>query len=142
MTFYLNIFDQFKIENLLLYLKYFIVISSGKNNESIFYQIFLSLNEKIDKVKENDNLINTLQKELQNILKFLGDSKEDIVTGLKQNIIYEYKFFESKKKSTKSGNQKSQSKERFTKKEFSLTIKEKDLYKNYFLQFQRNLIQQ
>ena len=100
---------------------------------SILFTLFKYHHEKFDKVKESDNLINALQKELQNILRFLGDSKEDIVTGLKQKITYEYKLLESKKKSNKPGNKKSNITEKITKKKLSLTIKEKDLLQNYLL---------
>ena len=100
---------------------------------SILFNLFKFHHDKFDKVKETENIINTLQKELQNILRFLGDSKKDKVNGLRQKIIYEYKYFESKKESNKPGNKKSKSEEKITKKEFSLTTEEKDLLQNYLL---------
>lgn len=100
---------------------------------SILFNLFKFHHDKFDKLKETDNIINALQKELQNILRFLGYSKEDKVNGLKQKITYEYKYYESKKKSNKSGYKKSNSAEKIIKKEFSLTNEEKDLLQNYLL---------
>ena len=100
---------------------------------SILFTLFKYHHEKFDKVKETDNLINALQKELKNILRFLGDSKEDAVTGLKEKITYEYKLLESKKKSIKPVNIKSNITENNQTKKFSLTTKEKDLLQKYLL---------
>ena len=100
---------------------------------SILFNLFKFHHDKFDKVKETDSIINALQKELQNILRILDDSKKDKVNRLRQKIIYEYKYFESKKKSNKPGYKKSKSEEKITKKEFSLTTEEKDLLQNYLL---------
>ena len=97
----------------------------------ILFTLFKYHHDKFDKVKENDSLINSLQKELQNIIKFLENSENKIVAALKQKILYEYKYFEGKKKSNKSV--KSKSTEKISKKDFSLTNGEKTLLKNYLI---------
>ena len=100
----------------------------------ILYILFKYHHKRFETIKEDDYIINSIQKELQNIIKFLNDSNDPNKDKLIDKLNKEVKNWENKKK-RKNWNSKSVSssnrREKNNKDEISLTEEEKNILNNY-----------
>ena len=155
---FINHYYHFKNKNYSIYL-FLIVnwfynlyyISSKKVLErkfinGILYELFKHNHGRFQKIKEDDNIINSIQKEIQNIIKFLGEVEDSKKTGLIEKLNNELTSLESRKSIKNFGNKKGQKyyskaggtkientpKKNYVQNEkLSLTKEEKALLNNY-----------
>ena len=103
-------------------------------NEIIFV-LFKYHYEKFQKIKGNEYILSSIEKELQNIIRFLGDSSNPKTISLKKKIKEQINYFkeqrESKSDELKSNSSKNLSNYTLKNKEISLTKDEKELLKDY-----------
>ena len=103
-------------------------------NEIIFV-LFKYHHEKFQKIKGNEYILSSIEKELQNIIRFLGDSSNTKTILLKKKIKEQINYFkeqrESKSDELKSNSSKNLSNYKLKNKEISLTKDEKELLKDY-----------
>ena len=103
-------------------------------NEIIFV-LFKYHHEKFQKIKGNEYILSSIEKELQNIIRFLGDSSNTKTISLKKKIKEQINYFkeqrESKSVEIKSNSSKNISNYTLKNKEISLTKDEKELLKDY-----------
>ncbi len=103
-------------------------------NEIIFV-LFKYHYEKFQKIKGNEYILSSIEKELQNIIRFLGDSSNTKTISLKKKIKEQINYFkeqrESKSDELKSNSSKNLSNCTLKNKEISLTKDEKELLKDY-----------
>ena len=110
----------------------------------IIYDLFKHNHGRFQKIKEDDNIINSIQKEIQNIIKFLEDVKDSKKAGLIEKLNKEITSLESRKNIKNIGNKKligqkyhskasgNTSKKNYEQNEkLSLTKEEKALLDNY-----------
>ena len=104
-------------------------------NEILFI-IFKYHHQSFEPIKETENIINSIQKELSNIIKFLNKSQDKAAFELLEKIKKENTFLENKKQN-KNGNRKNQNnsikEENKPEKSISLTDEEKSLLMEYSL---------
>ena len=101
-----NIIDFLRSHNYSYY-----YISSKKVLErkfinGILFTLFKYHHKRFKKINEDEHILNSLQKELKNIVKFLGNSKNITKEGLKAKINEEIKFLEAKKEKINQRNDK------------------------------------
>ena len=115
------------------------VLESKFINE-IIYLLFKYNYNRFQRIKEDDNIINSIQKEFQNIIRFLGNSNNNTKIKLIEKIKNEIQYFESKKElnNKKSHFSKYVPKPKkgdkykvYSKGKVSLTIEEKALLNEY-----------
>lgn len=103
-------------------------------NEIIFV-LFKYHHEKFQKIKGNEYILSSIEKELQNIIRFLDDSSNTKTISLKKKIKEQINYFkkqrESKSDEIKSNSSKNLSNYTLKNKEISLTKDEKELLKDY-----------
>ena len=111
----------------------------------ILYLLFKYNHKRFQEIDLDDYLINSIQKELQNINQLVSNSKDSSKTKLIQKLNNEIEYLESKKNiqgispnkafSPKiySNENNSKKENKFIKRDISLTEKEKDLLTNYLL---------
>ena len=74
----------------------------------ILYELFKHNHGRFQKIKEDDNIINSIQKEIQNIIKFLGEVEDSKKTGLTEKLNNELTSLERRKSIKNYGNKKGQ----------------------------------
>ena len=97
----------------------------------IIYIIFKYHYKRFETIKEDDYIVNSIQKELQNIIRFLGGSNESIKQKLIEKLNKEVKNLENNKKQKKWNIKRNTSTNNIKNNEISLTEEEKTLLSNY-----------
>ena len=103
----------------------------------ILFILFKYNHKRFQEIIEDEHIINSIQNELKNILKFLGDSIDNTKEQLKSKISEEIKFLEEKKLKKQAYTFKTplnlEKNKIKSKNNLVLTDKEKDLLKDYLI---------